>query len=101
MAEREFLEASALARRQHLPLEAVAQKAGFAQVAGEDQQPAVGLDEVVRELGMDVQRLVGWNRPRRRGPDDDPAYAGRQLRQPEGFRDLVRLCEAKSHVDRK
>ena len=50
--------------------QAVARERRVLEVSGENQQAAFSIDEVIGEIGMDVDRLVGGQRPRRRGPDD-------------------------------
>ena len=101
MAEADQLELFPLAGGERPALQPIALEAGLLQVGGEDQQAALGLDEVVDEIRMDVERLVRGNRPRRGGPYEDPAFVPRQLGQAERLRHLAALGERKSHVDRK
>ncbi|RMS08110.1 hypothetical protein ALP75_200319 [Pseudomonas syringae pv. actinidiae] len=49
----------------------VAGQTAFNQLGRQHQQPVADIDQRVFELGMNVQRLVGGNGPRRGGPDDD------------------------------
>src|SRR5439155_19294628 len=74
---------------------------GVLEVGGAGQQAALGLDEVVDEIRMDVERLVRGNRARRGGPYEDPGLVRRQLGQAERLRHLAALGERKSYVDRK
>ena len=96
VVERDQFERLALARGERLAGELVAREAGVLQVRGQDQQPALGRDQVVDVLRMRVQRLVGGYGPGRGGPDDDPALVGRQLGQAERLGDFFRLGEAQS-----
>src|SRR6266508_6944822 len=99
MAEGDQLELRALAGGERPAFQPVAREADLLQLGGEDQQAALGLDEVVGEIGMDVERLVRGNRPRSRRPDDDPAFLRRELFQPEGTRYFPRLGKRKPDVD--
>ena len=69
----------------------------------QDQQTLFGIDEAVDDLRMHVQRLVGGNRPRRRGPDHDAAFrliaTLRQFGESESLRGFFRLGEGEHHVD--
>src|SRR5881296_694760 len=89
MAEADQLELLTLAGGERPAFQLVALEAGVLQVGGEDQQAALGLDEVVDEIRMDVERLVRGNRPRRGGPYEDPAFVRRQLGQAERLRQLA------------
>ena len=54
----------------NLAVQAVAGQAGIDEIARQNQQPLFGLDQVVDEIGMSANRLVGRQRPGRRCPDD-------------------------------
>ena len=63
MAELHAIERDAARCAEHLALEAVALQRLGAQLGGEDQQALFGVDELIDELGMDVQRLVAGCSP--------------------------------------
>ena len=69
---------------------------------GQDQQRGLavtlGLDQRVLDLGVQVQRLVGRQRPGRGGPDDGVAVIGGQLVQTEGAGHPLGLGKGKAHV---
>src|SRR3984893_1857618 len=69
MPEADVLERRALARSDRPSRKAVAGKAFLLELGGEDQQAPLRFDQVVGELRMHVERLVGRQRPRGRGPD--------------------------------
>src|SRR3989475_8712175 len=78
MAETDVLERLALARGERLSGQLVALEAGFLQLGGEDQQPLFRLDQVVGQLGMNVERLVTGQGPGRGGPDHSVALVRRR-----------------------
>ena len=81
MVELESGQPVALDGGEHAAGERVALQAALDQRLGEDQQAAVGVDQRVVEAGVDVERLVGRQRPRGGGPDDGvDRLVGRQLR---------------------
>ena len=101
MAETDPLELRSLAGGERPAGELVAREAGVAQIVGEDQEAALGLDQPVGVVRVHVERLVGGEGPRRRGPDDDPAFFGRELLQSERLRHLGAFGEREAHVDGK
>src|SRR5882724_12799354 len=94
MLEADVLQGAAFAGRERLPRKLVAGEAGLLQLGREDQQPLRRVYEVVDELGVDVQRLVARQRPRRRRPDD--RETGLVHLDAERFRELLRLGERKA-----
>ncbi len=76
-------------------------QAGFDAIGGEDQQAARGIDQAIVDLGIQVQRLVGGDGPRRGGPDHDPAFLPGQGGQAESGSDRGRIGECKADVDRR
>ena len=59
MAEIDPFQRRALAGGEHRSRQAVAGEAGLPQVAREDEQPALRVHQVVAELRMHIERLVG------------------------------------------
>ena len=78
----EFL---ALRRGDHLALQAVALQARIDERHREHELAALGVHERVLQVGIQVQRLVGRDRPRGRGPDHRKGLAD-DLGQAEGRR---------------
>ena len=72
-------------------------KAFFDQCGGHDQQAALGVDQAVFQIGVDVQRLVGRDSPGRGRPDDDEGFFV-QLGQTESSGQLGRLGGREHHV---
>ncbi len=68
--ELEAAELLALDRGQHRAVERIAVHAHLDQRGGQDQQAALGVDQRVVELGVQVDRLVGRDGPGGGGPDD-------------------------------
>jgi hypothetical protein len=100
MMEAQAVERLALGRGEDSSAQAVALKAFLDQRAGEQQQPALGVDQRVVELGVEVERLVGRQGPGRGGPDDRERVLV-EARQPEGRGQLVRLGSEEGHVHRR
>ena len=85
--------------RQRRARESPARQARLLAVAGQHQQAAFGVDEVVAEFRMQVERLVGRDRPRRRGPDHRGDRLVGQRREPEGPGQLCALVVAQRESD--
>src|SRR5438093_12082452 len=100
MAETDVLERLALARGERLSGQPVALEAGFLQLGGEDQQPLFRLDQVVGQLGMNVERLVAWQGPRRRRPDHSVALVRRKPGEAKRLCDLLVFKNRISVIDR-
>ena len=83
---------------EHRAFEAVAREAVLDQRAGQHEQAACGVDERVFERGVEVERLVRRQRPRRRGPDHciGVLVDGRQA---ERSGEPARIGSEKAHVD--
>ncbi len=69
MTEHHAVERDAVTGAEHLAFQTEALQRRGAQFGGEDQQAFRRIDQFIDELGMDVERLVAGNRPRRRRPD--------------------------------
>ncbi len=82
-------------------MQAEALQARLLQVRGQDEVSARRVHQVVGELRMYVERLVGRQGPRRRGPDDRVARPrGIQVGEAEGARQPVVIREREADVDR-
>ena len=101
VAERDAFERRSLAGGERGAAQLVAREAALLQVRGQDQQAALGVHEVIDEIGVRVERLVARNGPRRRGPDHGKAGLVRQLRQAERLGQPVGLREGEADVDRQ
>jgi hypothetical protein len=99
MLELEAAELLALDGGQHLAVERVAVHAHLDQRGGQHQQAALGVDQRVVELGVQVERLVGRDGPGGGGPDDDEGVLG-ERRQAEGGCQLGRLMRLEGDVER-
>ncbi|MNS41262.1 hypothetical protein D3C72_736110 [compost metagenome] len=97
--ELEPAERLALDRGQHLAVERVARHAHLDQRVGQDQQAALGVDQRVLELGVEVDRLVGGDRPRGGGPDHGEDVAQDRVVGAEGLEHLLALVRLEGHVD--
>src|SRR5690606_41948276 len=78
-------------------------QAGRYQVFCQQQQRTcaawlIKLNQGIVDIRMDIQRLVGGQRPGRGGPDDDCAIV--DLRQPESMRQFGFVTELESDVNR-
>ncbi len=103
MVEAHLGQRRARAGRDDLAFELIGLELFLDALGGQDQEAARCVDQRVFDLRMQVQRLVRRDRPRRGGPDDDPAGLGRQRfqRHVEGARDLVGLREREADIDRQ
>jgi len=99
VAELDTVQGLALGGRHDAAFQAVALQAALHQLQREQQEAALGVDQRVVQLGVEVQRLVGGDGPRGRGPDDRERVLV-QLRQAEGGGQLVGLRAGKGHVQR-
>jgi hypothetical protein len=81
-------------------LQAEARQALLDQCLGQDQQAAFGLDQRVVERRVQVQRLVGGQRPRRGGPDHREGRL-RQAGQAESGGQFLGFGREEGHVDRR
>ena len=84
---------------QHLALQAPALHAGIDQCFGDHVQAALGLHQRVRQLGVQVQRLVGGDGPGRGGPDHGKRVL-REGRHAKGRRQRGRVVGLEGHVQR-
>ena len=100
MAKEQALEALARHARQHRARQAVARQALLDQRARQHEQAALGVDERVLELRVEVERLVGGDRPRRRRPDDGERVLG-ERGQAERRGEPVGLGGEEGDVDRR
>ncbi len=102
MAEFDAFESRTSTGSQGSALQAVAGQCRLAQFAGDEDQPAVGIDERIREFRMHVQRLVGRNRPGRGGPDHRMDLLVRQRHQAECLGQPIAFAvgQGKADVDR-
>ncbi len=98
MAEADLVQRLARRGGQHRAREAVALQALLDQRRGEQQQAALGVDEAVFQLRVEVERLVGGDRPGRRRPDHDEGVL-RERGQAERRRQLGRLGALEADVD--
>jgi hypothetical protein len=73
--EQHLFERGALGRADHRAGQRVTLQAGFGQFAHEDQRALRRVDQVVVEIRVGADRLVGRQRPRRRRPDDGEGRA--------------------------
>ncbi len=100
MAEADLVERLARRGGEHGAGQAVAIQALLDQRGGEQQQAALGVDQAVFQLRVQVQRLVGGDGPRGGRPDHHEGVLG-QRRQAEGRRQLGRLGALEADVDRE
>ena len=99
MFETDAFQRCALARSQRFSSQSVAREASFLQISRKDQQTLFGIDQVVNEFRMDVQRLVRRQRPRCRGPDHRKARLVGQCSQSEGLRHFIRFGKRERDID--
>jgi hypothetical protein len=100
MTEAQITQRAARCGRDDMAFQTVGLQALFHALGGENQQALRRIDEAVAEIRMQVERLVGGNRPRRGRPDHDHAVGLGKFFQPERFGDRRRIVERKAHVDR-
>src|SRR4029450_6200341 len=103
MTEFEMLERGSSCGSNDLAFALVATKAGFDQVLGQDKIGVVASHERVRDIRMDVERLVGWDRPRRGGPDHCVDWAVERLRISECAGELrqIGVGHPEADIDRE
>ena len=100
MAKAEPFELRARRAREHRAFEAVAGQAFLDQRARQHEHAARRVDERVRQLGVEVERLVGRDRPRRRRPDDGERVL-RERADAERSGERRGIGGAKGDVDRR
>ncbi|MNZ73879.1 hypothetical protein D3C78_923070 [compost metagenome] len=98
MTEADVFQRRALGAGDRLALQAVAGQAGFDQLGGQQQQLVADVDQRVLEFGMDVERLVGRDGPRRGGPDHRVGGL-LQAGQAEGLGQLGGVLDGEGDVD--
>ena len=103
MAEADQSECLAARLRQRRAREAPAGEARLLALARQQQQPALGIDQVVAEIRVQIERLIRRNRPRRRGPDRGRDRLVRQRGDPESPGQLCAfvVAQRKRDVHRK
>ena len=84
---------------QHRAGQTIAAHAFFNQSLGQHQETLFGFHQGVGQLGVEVQGLVGRDRPGGGGPDDGKSWLGEGL-QAKGRCQLVRLSAFKGHIQR-
>ena len=99
MLEVDACERLALGRRHDGARELVALQAFFDEALGQQQQAALGVDQCVDEFRVQVERLVGGEGPRGRGPDDGEGFFGERL-QAKGRGQFFWLGADKTHIQR-
>ena len=99
MLEATVLQRLTFARGERLPGQLVAREALLLELGGEDEQAFRGVDQVVDQVGMYVQRLVARQRPGGRGPDDRESWAVHF--HAEGARQLIGLGKREADIDRR
>ncbi len=109
VVERDAIQHPARRHGQYLACQPVALQARLDQGLGQDQQAARRVHQRIRQLGVDVERLVGRNGPGGGGPDDGvdgPALQPRRaaMRQAgvaeKGLQHALGLGAQKAHVQR-
>ena len=83
---------------QHCAFEFVTRQRFFDQCRGQHQQATGGVHQRVFQRGVQVQRLVGWDGPCGRRPDDNKRGFVQRGQAKRGGQ-LGRLVRFKSHVD--
>ncbi|OIQ71805.1 hypothetical protein GALL_465730 [mine drainage metagenome] len=101
MTEGDALQRAALGGRDGLALQTITLQAALHQFLGQHQQAALGVDQGVSECRVDVERLVGGQRPGGGGPDHGiSVLVLGQRRQAECCSEFFRLSTGKAHIHR-
>ena len=100
MPKGDFFKRCALAGGHRGAGKLVTRKTYVLKVTGENQQPLLGIHEVVVDLRVYVQRLVCRQRPRRGGPDNGESGLIGQLGQAESHGQFFGLGKFETNVDR-
>ena len=97
--ELELRQMLTLCRGQHAAGETKACQAFFHQHGGQQQDAALGIDQRVVQLGVQVQRLIGGNRPGGRRPDDGEGVFVQAFESKRGSQ-FFRLSAFKTDIER-